>query len=93
MTGTGRSKAFIKFEIFDCHICFGFIFVVFFCGNSKIIAFFGEGGGGGGEVILKFKPKVFGKYIVILGVAVCNFYFKVPLGSIPLAQQNVLLFF
>ena len=64
----------IKFEIFDFHICFGciyfFLFIFFFCGNSKILAFFGEGGG---EVILKFKPKIIGKYIVILGVVQYDF--------------------
>ena len=36
----------MKFEIFDFHICFGYIFVLF-CGNSKILALFGEGGRGG----------------------------------------------
>ena len=45
----------------------------FFCGNSKILEIFGVGKGGGGEVILKFKPKVFGKYIVILGVVRYDF--------------------
>lgn len=44
--GTGRSKPFVKFEIFDFLICFGCIFVLL-----------GWGGGGEGEVILKFKPK------------------------------------
>ena len=59
--GIGRSKPFVRFEIFNFHNSFGCIFVLF-CGNSKILTFFGE------EVILKFKRKVFGKYIVILKV-------------------------
>ena len=53
-------------------------YLFFFSGNSKILEIFGvgrggEGGRGGGEVILKFKPKVFGKYIVILGVVRYDF--------------------
>ena len=50
-------------------------YLFFFCGNSKILEIFGvgRGGRGGGEVILKFKPKVFGKYIVILGVVRYDF--------------------
>ena len=50
-------------------------YLFFFSGNSKILEIFGVGrvGEGGGEVILKFKPKVFGKYIVILGVVRYDF--------------------
>ena len=46
--GTGRSKPFVKFEIFDFLICFGCIFVLLGWGGGR---------GGEGEVILKFKPK------------------------------------
>jgi len=63
----GRSKPFIKFEIFDFHICFGCIFILFLWQQQDFSLFWG------GEVILKFKPKVFGKYIVILGVVQYDF--------------------
>ena len=53
--GTGRSKPFVKFEIFDFLICFGCIFVLL-------------GWGGGRRGHFKIQTKVFGKYIVILGV-------------------------
>ena len=63
-------KPFIKFEIFDFHSCFGCIFVLFLWQQQDFSLF---SGGEGGEVILKFKPKVFGKYIVILGVVQYDF--------------------
>ena len=68
--GTGRSKPFIKFEIFDFLISFGCIFVLFLWQQQDFSLF---SGGEGGQVILKFKPKVFGKYIVILGVVQYDF--------------------
>ena len=75
VTGTGRSEPFVKFEIFDFLICFGCIFVLFLWQQQDFRNFWGgeRGGRGGGEVILKFKPKVFGKYIVILGVVRYDF--------------------
>ena len=54
--------------MFDFHICFGCIFVPFLWPQQDFSLF-----GGGVEVILKFKPKVFGKYVVILGVVQYDF--------------------
>lgn len=61
--GTGRSKPFVKFEIFDFLICFGCIFVLLGWG----------GGRGGRRGHFKIQTKVFGKYIVILGVVRYDF--------------------
>lgn len=61
--GTGRSKPFVKFEIFDFPICFGCIFVLLGWG----------GGRGGRRGHFKIQTKVFGKYIVILGVVRYDF--------------------
>ena len=54
--GTGRSKPFVKFEIFDFLICFGCIFVLFLWQQQDFRNFWGgERGGRGGHFKIQTK--------------------------------------